>query len=168
SSEMSAVQPIALTSSDDPRLAKSFFGGILHPRASYAKGRRIVLCHSTEKSRLTVACATDHALKISCPHTEKTVYRDDFGQLAFTVDARAGSPIELTKYIVYHTSGTASAEELCGLAEWTLDRVMAQGFEQLLSSQEQYLDDFWRRSDVRIRNVREDRLKRSTVEIQQA
>jgi alpha,alpha-trehalose phosphorylase len=49
-----------------------------------------------------------------------------------------------------------------------LDRVTANGFQQLLISQQQYLDDFWRRSDVRIRDVREDRTKRTTVEIQQA
>jgi alpha,alpha-trehalose phosphorylase len=30
------------------------------------------------------------------------------------------------------------------------------------------MDDFWRRSDVRVRDIREDRTKRSTVEIQQA
>jgi trehalose/maltose hydrolase-like predicted phosphorylase len=30
------------------------------------------------------------------------------------------------------------------------------------------MDDFWRRSDVRIRDIREERTKRSTVEIQQA
>jgi alpha,alpha-trehalose phosphorylase len=168
SSEMSADEPTALAAVDDPRLAKAFSGRVLHPRASYAKGHRIVLCHATEESRLTVVCATDHALETLCPHTDNTAYRDDFGQVAFTVDARAGSPIELTKYIVYHTSGTASPEELCGRAEWTLDRVTTKGFQQLLNSQEQYLDDFWRRSDVRVRDVREDRLKRSTVEIQQA
>ena len=49
-----------------------------------------------------------------------------------------------------------------------MDRVMAQGFQQLLTVQEQYMDDFWRRSDVRIRDIREDRTKRTTVEIQQA
>ena len=70
--------------------------------------------------------------------------------------------------MVYHTSQTASAEELCGRAEWTLDRVVSQGFERLLAAQEQYMDDFWRRSDVRIKDIREDRIKRSTVEIQQA
>jgi alpha,alpha-trehalose phosphorylase len=168
SSEMTANEPGGRVDSDDPRLAKGFSGRVLHPRASYAKGRRIVLCHATEKSRLTVACATDHALDTSCPHTDKTVYRDDFGQVAFTIEARPGDPIQLTKYMVYHTSHTASAEELCGRAEWTLDRVTAQGFQPLLSSQEQYMDDFWRRSDVRMKDVREDRTKRSTVEIQQA
>ncbi len=147
---------------------KVFAGRVLHHRASYAKDRRIVLCHATEKSRLTLACATDHALETSCPHAYKVVHTEDFGQVAFTIEARPGCPIQLTKYMVYHTSQTASAEELCGRAEWTMDRVMTQGFQQLLAAQEQYMDDFWRRSDVRVRDIREDRTKRTTVEIQQA
>ena len=49
-----------------------------------------------------------------------------------------------------------------------MDRVVSQGFEQLLASQEQYMNDFWRRSDVRVKGIREDQTKRSTVEIQQA
>jgi alpha,alpha-trehalose phosphorylase len=170
SSEMATDtdKPSGCINGDDPRLAKAFSGRVLHPRANYCKGRRIVLCHATEKSRLTVTCATDQGLETSCPHTEKVAHTDDFGQVVFTIDALLGHPIQFTKYIVYHTSKTASAEELCGRAEWTLDRVIAQGFQQLLTSQEQYLHDFWRRSDVRIRDVREDRTNRSTVEIQQA
>ena len=49
-----------------------------------------------------------------------------------------------------------------------MDRVMRQGFQLLLTAQEQYLDDFWRRSDVRIKDSRQDRTQRTTVEIQQA
>ena len=127
-----------------------------------------MLCHATEKSRFTLTCATDNALETSCPHSYKVVHTADFGQVAFTIEARPGCPIQLTKYMVYHTSQTASAEELCGRAEWTLDRVVSQGFQQLLAAQEQYMDDFWRRSDVRVKDIREDRTKRSTVEIQQA
>src|SRR4030095_12170247 len=101
-------------------------------------------------------------------HTYKAVHTEDFGQVAFTIEARSGCPIHLTKYMVYHTSPTASSEELCGRAEWTLDRMMHQGFQQLLTAQEQYMDDFWRRSDVRVKDIREDRMQRTTVEIQQA
>src|SRR6516162_2744832 len=168
SSEMATNEPSARIGSDDPRQAKAFSGRVLHPRASYSKERRIVLCHATQKSRLTVTCATDHALETSCSHTYKAVQTDDFGQVAFTIEARPDCPIQLTKYMVYHTSKTASAEELCGRADWTMDRVTAQGFQPLLTAQEQYMDDFWRRSDVRIRDIREDRTNRSTVEIQQA
>jgi alpha,alpha-trehalose phosphorylase len=168
SSEMRANQLASRIDTDDPRLAKALSGRVLHPRANYCKGRRIILCHATEKSRLTLTCAIDHALETSCPNTDKAVHTDDFGQVAFTIEAQPGCPVQLTKYMVYHTSKTASTDELCGRAEWTLDRVTAQGFQQLLTSQERYLDDFWRRSDVRVRDVREDRTNRSTVEVQQA
>jgi alpha,alpha-trehalose phosphorylase len=168
SSEMAAEKPSAPINADDPRLAKAFSDRTLHPRANYSAGRRVVLCHETQKSRLTVSCAIDHALGTSSRHTCKTSHAEDFGQVAFAIEAQPGSPIQLTKYMVYHTSQTASAEELCGRAEWSIDRVMAQGFQQLLTAQEQYMDDFWRRSDVQVRDVQEDRTKRTTVEIQQA
>ena len=168
SSEMATKEPNASINGDDPRQSRAFAGRVLHPRSSYSKDRRIVLCHATEKSRLTLACATETALETSFRHACKVVHKEDFGQVAFTIEARAGSRIQLTKYIAYHTSQTASVEELCGRAEWTMDRVTPQGFEGLLAAQESYMNDFWRRSDVRIKDVREDRTKRTTVEIQQA
>jgi alpha,alpha-trehalose phosphorylase len=168
SSEMTANEPSALTNANDPRQTRVFTGRVLQPQMGYAKDRRIVLCHATKKSRLTMICATDHSLETVCSYAHKVSYTEDFGQVAFTINAQPERPIHLTKYIVYHTSQTASAEELCGRAEWTMDRIVNRGFQELLASQEQYLDDFWRRSDVRVRDVREDRTKRSTVEIQQA
>ena len=168
SSEMAADEPRARLDSSDPRQAKAFSGRVLHPRASYSNDRRIVLCHATEKSRLTVTCATEAVLESACANAYKTSYTEDFGQVAFTIDARPNCPIQLTKYMVYHTSRTASPEELCGRAEWTLDRVTTQGFQQLLGAQERYMNDFWQRSDVRVKDIREDRAHRSTLEIQQA
>src|SRR5215471_1594114 len=168
SSEMAANGTSARIDSADPRQTRAFSGRVLHHRSSYAKGRRIVLCHVTEKSRLMLTCATETALETACPHTCKVAHTEDFGQVAFTVDARPGLPIQVSKYMVYHTSPTASAEELSGRAEWTMDRVTTQGFPQLLAAQEQYMNDFWRRSDVRLTDSREDRTKRTTLEIQQA
>jgi alpha,alpha-trehalose phosphorylase len=168
SSEMTANEPSAFTNANDPRQTRVLSSQVLHHQAGYVKDRRIVLCHATEKSRLTLTCATDHSLETACSYAHEVSYSEDFGQVAFTIDVQPDCPIHLTKYIVYHTSQTASAKELCGRAEWTMDRIVNQGFQELLASQEQYLDDFWRRSDVRVRDVREDRTKRSTVEIQQA
>jgi alpha,alpha-trehalose phosphorylase len=168
SSEMAVNGPSVGVDSDDPRLAKAFSGRVLYPRASYSKDRRIALCHATEKSNLTLTCATEAALQTSCPYSHKVVHTEDFGQVAFTIEARPDAPIEVTKYIVYHTSRTASADELCGRAEWTMDRVTGQGFQKLLAAQEQYMDDFWRRSDVWVKDISRERTKRTTVEMQQA
>jgi alpha,alpha-trehalose phosphorylase len=169
SSEMATNAPGVSSDPSDPRQSRAFAGRrVLHPRTSYSKDRRIVLCHATGESRLTMACGTDHLLETSCSHTCKVAHTEDFGQVAFTVEARSGSPIQLTKFMVYHTSRRVSAEELCGRLEWTMDRATAQGFQHLLAEQERYMDNFWHRSDVRVRELRDKRVKRTTVEIQQA
>jgi alpha,alpha-trehalose phosphorylase len=167
-SEMMANAPIAHGTGDDPRRASVFTGPVLHHRAGYAKDRRIVLCHATDKSQMILACATDHDLETTCAHADKAVHTKDFGQVTFTIEAQPGIPIHLTKYMVYHTSQTASTEDVCGRAERTMDRVVQQGFQRLLDAQERYMDEFWRRSDVRVRDIRDDRAKDTTVEIQQA
>jgi alpha,alpha-trehalose phosphorylase len=51
SSEMKADEPSVFTNANDPRQTRVFAGRVLHHRTSYAKDRRIVLCHATEKSR---------------------------------------------------------------------------------------------------------------------
>jgi len=168
SSEMAVNQPSSRTDQSDPRRMRVAAGPLLHHCLSYANDRRIVLCHATEKSRLTLTCATDQVLDTSCRHAYKIVHTENFGQAAFTIEAQPGCPVHLTKYMVYNTSQNASAQELCGRAEWTMDRITTQGFQELLAAQERYMDDFWRRSDVRVEDVRAERTRHTTVEIQQA
>ncbi len=168
SSEMATNGPNAPADSTDPRQTRAFAGRVLHPETSYSKDRRIVLCHATEKGHLMVACGTDHLLETTCPYVTKVLHQADFGQVVFTLEARSGVPIQLAKFMVYHTSRRVSADELCGRVELTIDRAMAQGFGHLLTEQERYLDDFWQRSDVRVGRIREERVRRTTVEIQQA
>jgi alpha,alpha-trehalose phosphorylase len=168
SSEMAVHRPRRNAPGRDPRQARVFEGRTLHPQRGYARDKRVVLCHGTEKSGLRLACAIDHVMETGCAHAHKVFQSEDFGQVAFTVEAEPNSSIQLTKYMVYHTSPTASPEELCGRADWTMDRVVSQGFPRLLASQEEYMVDFWRRSDVRVRNIRETRARRNTVEVQQA
>ena len=103
SSEMAANNPSAPTNGSDPRQATVFSGRVLHHRAGYAHDRRIVLCHRTEKSCMTMVCAIDHALETTCPRTYKCAHTEDFGRVAFMIEAHPGCPIRLTKYMVYHT-----------------------------------------------------------------
>jgi alpha,alpha-trehalose phosphorylase len=168
SSEMAVNQPSRRTDQSDPRLMRIATGPGLQHRLSYSNDRRIVLCHATQQSRLTMTCATDQVLETSARYAYKTVHTEDFGQVAFTIEAQRGSPVHFIKYLVYHTSPTASPQELCGRAEWTMDRITTQGFQELLAGQKHFMDDFWRRSDVRVEDIRAERTKRTTLEIQQA
>jgi len=168
SSEMATGEPTVPADQTDPRQTRAFGGRVLHPQTGYSKDRRIVLCHGTEHSHLMVACGIDHLLETTCSFASNVVQKPDFGQVAFTVEARSGVAIHLTKFMVYHTTRRVTGEELCGRLEFTMDRAMARGFRHLLAEQERYLDEFWRRSDVRVRGIRAERVRRTTVEIQQA
>ena len=167
SSEMIANEPVPRRANYDPRQAKVFVEKVLNHRLSYAKDRRIVLCHATNKSGLVLACAIDHALETSLRATWKTDFTQDAGHVVASIDAEPGQPITLMKYMVYHTSHTAAPEEVCSRAERALDRAVEGGFSALLAGQERFMDDFWERSDVKVM-TNPDRAKASTTAVQQA
>jgi len=167
SSEVFRYQPEEHEAKNDPRQAK-FSGILLQPRTSYERDRRVVLTHGTERSQMILACAVDHDLECDSPYCYKTSHTQNSGQVVFTIEAKPGRPIHLTKYMVYHTSNSATPDEISRSAEWTLDRVVSQGFTKLLAEQAEYLDQFWQTSDVQVTNVKSKRAKLSTVEMQQA
>src|ERR1700692_631043 len=63
SSETAANQPSPRTSDHDPRQTRGLVGRTLHHRTNYSKDCRVVLCHATEKSHLTLTCAIDHVVE---------------------------------------------------------------------------------------------------------
>lgn len=153
---------------NDPRQVKGFIGRVLHPREQYIKDLRIVLCHGTKNSNMTLACGMDHDLVTDCPHTFQSKCSEDFGAVVFSIEAKPGMAIRLLKYMTYHTTHTASPKGLIDRADRALDRGKGQGFIRILAEQEQYMDDFWRRSDIQVSNLDPKRTKRSNIEIQQA
>jgi len=153
---------------NDPRKAKAFKDKVLQPLVNHVQDRRVVLCHSTKNSKMILGCGIDHILETECPHAYKGESSEEFGQIVFTVEAQPGRSIHLTKYMVYHTSHTASFEEMNDRVERTLERAVTSGFSPLQTGQQEYMDEFWRRSDVQVTGISEARTKRSNVEIQQA
>ncbi|MBD2122344.1 glycoside hydrolase family 65 protein [Trichocoleus sp. FACHB-262] len=140
----------ARASEGDPRLAKGFKERVLLPEHYWVNDRRIILSHITRNSRMTLACGVDHEFETQSPYSYESQCSEDDGKVVFSVDAQPGVPIRLVKYMTYHTSDHFPAQELCERAERTLDRAIIHGFDDLLVSQRQYLDDFWDRSDLRI------------------
>jgi len=150
SSEM-ATDRTNLSEDSDPRRARGLKDRVLVPRVSYAKNYRIVLGHATGSSKMTLACGIDHVMETeSASCSCKTEPSEDGGKVVFSVDAQPGMPVRITKYMSYHTSRSAPPEELCERVERTLDRALSHGFGDLLAGQQEYLDDFWQRSDIEI------------------
>ncbi|UCG13826.1 MAG: glycoside hydrolase family 65 protein [Deltaproteobacteria bacterium] len=150
----------------DPRRAKGFAHRVLLPKLSYNKDLRVVAGYQTSNSRMTLGCGIEHAIETDCSFSYKSKSSDDGGKVVFSIDAQPGKPVQLTKYMTYHTSRSAPPEELCERAERTLDRAATHGFERILAGQQQYLEDFWRRSDIQI-EADPDKTPRRIEEVQQ-
>ncbi len=153
SSEVVYQHPVPDTTSNDPRKARDFPERPLLPGRHYApagKNMRAILSHATRRSRMRIACGIDHRLKTACACSPISEVGPDSGKIVFSIEALPGEPITLTKYMTYHTSGSAPDDELCTRAERTLDRAVEHGFSELLESQQLHLYDFWQRSDVEV------------------
>jgi len=133
---------------DDPRSGRAFAGRVLSVDERHARDGRIVWGLRTQRSGMALASGIDHLLQTECPYIRTEDHRDGLGKVVYSIDAKPGMSVKLTKYITYHTSRRASASELVERAGRTLDRALVHGFEDLLSSQRAFLDEFWRRSDI--------------------
>lgn len=135
---------------EDPRQARGFNHQVLVPQVHTRRDLRLLLAHKVARSGMTVACGVDHRISTDCPFEVLSEDFEDGSKVVFSVDARPGKPIQLIKFISYHSSRSASCMELVERSERTLDRCMRDGFEALLQAQREYLDDFWSRSDVEV------------------
>ena len=167
SSEMISDQDQHKAIENDPRQAKGFKGQVLFPQASYRDDCRIILSHATGSSKMTMASGMEHDVETDCQYTYNGTCTEDVGKVVFSIEARPGIPIQLTKYMAYHTSEHDTPDELCERVERTLDRAQGHGFQNLIDEQREYLDDFWNRSDVQL-IADHAHAKRTTLEMQQA
>ncbi len=152
----------------DPRQSQGFAHKVLVPHKHFSRKGRLVLSHRVQTSGMNIACGVDHAIETECPYTLESQCGEDQGRVTISVAARAGKPVQLFKYITYHTSrGGAAPEELCVRSERALERAGQQGFPSLLAEQRAYLDDFWYRADIEIEGD-PDKTRRPAGEMQQA
>src|SRR5262245_40634976 len=117
SSEVVYLRPEEQKGAHDPRQAK-FAGKWLRPVVTRAADRRIVLVNATDQSGMALACGIDHDFESQCPHEYKSDHDPNSGRIVFTINAEPREPIHITKYMAYHTSNIADANEVGNRAEW--------------------------------------------------
>lgn len=143
-------EPESSEGSDDPRLGKKFTERVLLPQHHEELEQRLILSHKTRNSGMTIACGVDHQFESDCEFDYTHECSEDLGKVVFSVEGKEGATIRLTKFMTYHHSERCDGEELHDRARRTLDRTMKHGFNALLNSQHEFLDDFWYRSDIQI------------------
>jgi len=134
----------------DPRRSRNFSKRVLLPVEQRCEDQRIILGHRTHNSGMTIACGMDHVVQTECAYAAERHCEEDRGGIVYTITARPGKRFRVTKYISYHTSHREAAPELIDRTVRTLARACSEGWQHLCASQRGYVDDFWRRSDVKI------------------
>jgi alpha,alpha-trehalose phosphorylase len=134
----------------DPRKGRDIGESVLSVEAYHADDLRMVMGYRTKNSGMTMACGMDHLLNTECKYSVHTEHSDERAKVVFSIDAKPGKTIQLIKLITYHSSRGAPPEELCVRASRTLERSIKDGYKRIFDEQREFMDDFWRRSDIRI------------------
>ncbi|QJD90770.1 glycoside hydrolase family 65 protein [Duganella dendranthematis] len=137
-----------LEAGDDPRVGSAISGPTLHMIDSEQSDSFAALVQKTHNSGFTLISATESVLSAGLPAV--TAQEGQRLTQSWTLAARAGQTVTLTKYGSYYSSRDYDAKELMWRSKDTLSSAAAAGFDALRLAQEQYLADFWQQADVQI------------------
>ncbi|GGO64262.1 kojibiose phosphorylase [Microbacterium nanhaiense] len=134
----------------DPRKSEQIPDRVLIPHEHWQDGARATLSYRTASSGMTLAVVADHIVDTENEHESRGLIEPDMAKNVFRINAKAGVPITVTKFVAYHTSRGVPAAELIDRGRRTIDRALAAGLDSILERQRAWLDAFWGRSDVKI------------------
>jgi alpha,alpha-trehalose phosphorylase len=135
----------AEATADDPRRGKGFAEKVLVPLAADARGARAVLHLATRNSGLEVACGMDHRVDGADALVDAAAAGDG-ARVTVLADLAAGESLRLEKFVAYDWGTGDPAANV----HRTLDRAARLGHAAIEKRHRRHVEDFWRRSDVRI------------------
>ena len=144
------VKDAAMGEGFDPRRASRFDSRVLEPVMNWHSERRMILGYRAINSGMTLAVGADHQMITDNAYEELNSTEDDLGRKVYRIQAKEGQKITILKSVAYHTSRGVPVRELVDRVRRTLDRVRDDGYEHYFREQEEWLADFWARSDVEI------------------
>ncbi len=134
----------------DPRKVEAINERVLDPGEYWQADNRSVLSYRARNSGMTIAVAVDHFIDTESEYEARHIIEPDIAKNVYRVQATKGTPIRVTKIMSYHTSRGVPTRELIDRCRRTLDRVKAEGLDLQFAKQKEWLDDFWKRSDVTV------------------
>jgi len=147
-SELVANEP-APSQSADPRAAAALESPLRSEEFSHHDAR-VVLVHSTRRSGLRVAAGMDHVVEGPDGTVTTSESASDVGRVTVAASLGVGARVRLVKFLAYGWSSRRSLPAVRDLVVAALAEARRTGWEGLLASQREYLDDFWGRADVEL------------------
>jgi alpha,alpha-trehalose phosphorylase len=147
-SELVANEPAPETAKD-PRAAAALRSP-LRGEAHGHSGLRAGLVHVTEASGLRVAAGMDHVVDGPQKISTGAESEEDLARVTISTALEPGERLRIVKFLAYGWSSRRSLPALRAQTDAALAAAMRTGWEGLLASQREYLDDFWARADVEL------------------
>jgi alpha,alpha-trehalose phosphorylase len=147
-SELVANEPTP-SQSADPRAAAALESPLQSEEFSHHDAR-VVLVHSTRRSGLRVAAGMDHVVEGPDGTVTTSESASDVGRVTVAASPGVGEHVRLVKFLAYGWSSRRSLPAVRDLVVAALAEARRTGWDGLLASQREYLDDFWGRADVEL------------------
>jgi alpha,alpha-trehalose phosphorylase len=147
-SELVANEPVP-DPTNDPRAASALREPLIGESHS-AHGLRAGLVHLTRSSGLRVAAAMDHVIEAPQKISTGAECEGDLGRVTISTVLEPGERLRIVKFVAYGWSSRRSPPALRDQTDAALAAAVRTGWDGLLATQREYLDDFWARADVEL------------------
>ena len=147
-SELIANEPVPETT-NDPRAAAALRKPLQGEWNGHHK-LRAGLVHVTRASKLRVAAGMDHVVEGANEIVTGAESEKDLARVTFATDLDPGERLRIVKFIAYGWSSRRSLPALRDQVDAALAAVRHTGWDGLVASQREYLDDFWAGADVEL------------------
>jgi alpha,alpha-trehalose phosphorylase len=111
---------------------------------------RVVLVHTTRRSKLRMAAAIDHLVEGPEDTTTIAESREDIGRVTVAADLAEGQRLRIVKFLTYGWSSQRSRPAVRDQVGAALAAARHTGWDGLVKSQREFLDDYWERADVEL------------------
>jgi len=148
-SELVANEAMPERGSADPRAAAALRAPL---ECEYAgqHGTRATLVHRTKVSGLRVGAAMDHMIDGAEEAEHSCEAEEDLGRVTVAVNLDEGSTLRIVKLLSYGWSAERSLPAVRDQVEAALAEARHTGWNGLIESQRETLDEFWERADVEL------------------
>jgi len=137
------------TTSGDPRVS-AILDNPLEAVEHEIIERGAFLMHRTRASALMMAAGMDHEVEVPGRVEVTSDARADLARTTVICGLRPGQKLRIVKYLAYGWSSQRSRPALRDQVAAALHGARYSGWEGLLQSQREYLDDFWDNADVEV------------------
>jgi alpha,alpha-trehalose phosphorylase len=134
---------------EDPRAAAAL-GAPLESENFYQRDLRVVLTHSTRRSRLLMAAGMDHTVEGQDETESQAESGPDVGRVTVATQLGPGERLRIVKFLAYGWSSQRSLPAVRDQVVAALTQARHTGWQGLLEGQRAYLDDFWDCADVEL------------------